>query len=128
MIGRRQLVTLLGGAATWPLAARAQQSTMAVIGVLNSKTPNFYAHLALAFHQRLSDQPRRAWMASSSGFRNPVISLVERKATEADPPRTSPLSFSSSTVMVAISAGTNGVIYRLQQKQCNPFEMPVGEL
>ena len=56
-IGRRKfLATLLGGTAVaWPLAARAQQPAMPVIGLLTSRAPNDAPQLLAAFCQGLED-------------------------------------------------------------------------
>jgi putative tryptophan/tyrosine transport system substrate-binding protein len=51
-IGRRELAAL-GGAVAWPLAARAQQPSMPVIGYLNSTSPNTYAIYTDAFRRGL---------------------------------------------------------------------------
>ena len=52
---RRKFISLLGGAAAWSLAARAQQPSMPVIGFLSGRTQTADAHLVVTFHKGLKE-------------------------------------------------------------------------
>jgi putative ABC transport system substrate-binding protein len=54
-VRRRELIAAIGGAAVWPIAARAQQPAMPVIGFLHSASPAPNAHLVAAFRKGLSE-------------------------------------------------------------------------
>jgi len=85
---RRQFITLLGGAAAWPLAARAQQPAMPVIGFLSTRSSQDASHLVKTFHRGLFE----------NGFvdgQNLTVDFRWRKANMTDCPRLPRSSFAS---------------------------------
>src|SRR5262249_1334562 len=54
-VGRRELIAGLGSAMAWPLAARAQQAAMPVIGVLSAEWPDLFTDRLRAFHDGLRE-------------------------------------------------------------------------
>jgi putative ABC transport system substrate-binding protein len=52
---RREFITLLGGAAAWPIAAGAQQAAPPTIGLLDPRSPGTVGDLLRAFRQGLKE-------------------------------------------------------------------------
>src|SRR5215470_19734465 len=77
MIGRRALLLAFGSAATWPLAARAQQPAMPLVAFLRSETFSVAQHLVTAFRQGLKE----------AGFVEGQNVAVEYHSAEGEPDR-----------------------------------------
>src|SRR5215472_9644395 len=54
-IGRRKFLATLGGAAAWPLAARAQQPVMPIVGLVSPRSPEDSSRLGAVFRKALNE-------------------------------------------------------------------------
>src|SRR6516162_1921527 len=115
---RREFIAGIGGAATWPLAARAQPPAMPVIGFLGGESLDLYAGRLRAFHQGLREtgfvEGRNVafeyrWAEGEYGrFDALLADLVSRKvAVIAAVPGTSPpLAAKAATATIPILFAT----------------------
>jgi putative ABC transport system substrate-binding protein len=122
-MNRRDFITLLGGAAAWPLAARAQQSALPVMGFLDSGSETANAHLVAALRQGLKEtghvegqnlKIEYRW-AEGDYDRLPALAAelvripVAVLATGGGEPAARAAQTATTTIPIVFDAGTNPV-------------------
>ena len=114
-------MTLVGGAAAWPLAARAQQAAMPVVGYLNSRAPGADPVLLNAFRQGLKEAgfiegqnvAIEYRFAENQNERLPELAadLVRRQVAVivANGPATMPAKAASASIPIVFAVGFDPV-------------------
>jgi putative tryptophan/tyrosine transport system substrate-binding protein len=118
-VRRRDFITLLGGAAAWPLAARAQQTAMPVVGFMAGSSPSALSQQVAAFREGLKE----------AGFIEGLNVAVEYRYGEGQldrfPALASDLVRRQVAVLVA-SGGPTGVLAAKQASTTIPIVFSIG--